>query len=110
MTLTFTNIRRETNAIVESESLTTFCDVELTVFYSEKNTIQYKPVYKGHWWESEKGPVMRSCPLYTGSNYIHYSLKGDNETCHYRQWYVICKCPLRKVWLYLRMLKVIHQS
>ena len=41
------------------------------------NTV--KPVYKGHW------RFMSSCPLYTGSNYIHYSLNGENETAHYRQ-------------------------
>ena len=40
LTLTFTTIRRETNAIVGYKSLIRFCDVELTVFYGEKNTIQ----------------------------------------------------------------------
>ena len=44
------------------------------------NTV--KPVYKGHW------RFMSSCPLYTGSNYIQYSLNGENETAHYRQWFI----------------------
>ena len=28
----------------------------------------------------KKFPVMSSCPLYTGFNYTHYSLKGENKT------------------------------
>ena len=42
--------------------------------------------------ESENAPFMSSCPLYTGSNCMHYSLHGENKTnlknlclifCHY---------------------------
>ena len=33
----------------------------------------------------KKFPVMSSCPLYTGLNYMHYSLKGENKTALYRQ-------------------------
>jgi hypothetical protein len=49
------------------------------------NTV--KPVYKGHWREPVNVPIMNSCPLYTGSNYIHYLLNGENETALYRQWF-----------------------
>ena len=47
--------------------------------------------------EPENAPFMSSCPLYTGSNYTHYSLNGENETglytvfCYiavYRQYFV----------------------
>ena len=39
-----------------------------------------KLVYKGHWREPENVPFMSSCPWYSGSNYIHYSLNRENET------------------------------
>ena len=48
-----------------------------------------KPVYKRHWREPENVPFMSSCPWYSGSNYIHNSLNGENETTLYRQWFVI---------------------
>ena len=35
-----------------------------------------RPVYKGHSGETEIVPLMISCPLYTGQNYMHFSLKG----------------------------------
>jgi hypothetical protein len=35
-----------------------------------------KPVYKGHSREPENVAFMSSCPLYTGLNYMHYSLIG----------------------------------
>ena len=59
----------------------------------------FKPVYKGHWREHENVSFMTSCPLYTGSNYMHYTLNGGNETVLYKQWFVIYKYPLRHVWL-----------
>ena len=34
------------------------------------------PVNKGHSREPENVPFMNSCPFYTGSNYMHYSLMG----------------------------------
>jgi len=43
-----------------------------------------KPVYNGHWRETENVPFMSSCP-YIGSNYMHYSLHGENETDLYRE-------------------------
>ena len=44
------------------------------VFFFIRNTI--KPVYKGHSRGPEDVAFMISCPLYTGSNYMHYSLMG----------------------------------
>jgi len=44
-----------------------------------------KPVYKGHSREPTNVSFMSSCPLYTGSNCMHYSLHGENETALYRQ-------------------------
>jgi len=35
-----------------------------------------KPVCKGHTREPENAPFMNSCLLYTGSNYMPYSLIG----------------------------------
>jgi len=35
-----------------------------------------KSVYKGHSKEPENVAFMSSWPLYTGSNYMHYSLMG----------------------------------
>ena len=32
---------------------------------------------------------MSTCPFYTGSSYMCYSLNGENETPLYRQWVVI---------------------
>jgi hypothetical protein len=32
---------------------------------------------------------MSSRLLYTVSNYMHYSLNGENETGLYRQWFVL---------------------
>jgi len=32
-------------------------------------------------------PFLSSCPLYTGSNYMHYSLDVENETA---LWTLIC--------------------
>ena len=47
----------------------------LTVyFFFIRNTI--KPVYKSYWRGPEDVAFMISCPLYTGSNYMHYSLMG----------------------------------
>jgi hypothetical protein len=44
---------------------------------------------------------MSSCPLYTGSKYMHYSFIVENETVLYRQWFVIYSCHLGLIWLYL---------
>ena len=38
------------------------------------NTV--KPVYKGHRRRPENSPFMSSWLLYTGSDYVHYSLYG----------------------------------
>jgi hypothetical protein len=48
-----------------------------------------KPVYNGYWREPENVSIMSSCPLYRGSNYMHYSLNGENVIVLYRQWFVI---------------------
>jgi hypothetical protein len=39
-------------------------------------TYTVKPVYKGHSREPAIVPFMSSFPLYTGNNYMHYSLMG----------------------------------
>ena len=39
-----------------------------------------KPVYRGHSRELENVAFMNSCPLYTGQNYIQYSLIGKMRT------------------------------
>jgi len=39
----------------------------------------------------------KMCPLYTGSNYVNYSLNVENETALYTQWFVICRCILWQV-------------
>jgi hypothetical protein len=46
--------------------------------------------------EGENVSIMSSWPLYTGSNYMNYSLNWENETALYRQWLVIYmyECPL----------------
>ena len=46
---------------------------------------------------------MSSCHLYTASNYMHYSLKGENVTALYNQWFIIYRCPLRQIWLYMNL-------
>ena len=43
-----------------------------------------KPIYKGHRGEFENVPLMSSCPLHTGSNYMNYSLNGESDTALYR--------------------------
>ena len=43
-----------------------------------------KSIYKGHRGEFENVPLMSSCPLYTGLNYMNYSLNGENDTALYR--------------------------
>jgi len=35
--------------------------------------------------------------LFTGSNYRHNSLNGENETVLYRRYFVIYRCPFRHV-------------
>jgi len=32
---------------------------------------------------------------------MHYSLNGENEAALYWQWFVIYRCPLWQVWLYV---------
>ena len=49
--------------------------MEHTIVQAIRNTVT--PVYKGHSRESENVAFMISCPLYTGSNYMHYSLNGE---------------------------------
>jgi len=56
-----------------------FCSMKLCFISS----IYSQTVYKGHSREPELVPFMNSCLLYTGSNYIHYSLMG-NEAALYR--------------------------
>ena len=41
-------------------------------------------LYKGHQLEPDNFPFMSSCPLYTRSSYMHYSLNRENETALYR--------------------------
>ena len=72
---------------------------------SEWYTCTFKAVYKGYSKELENVPFMNSWPLKTGSNYMHYLLNGENETSLCRQWFVIYRCPLRQVWLYLQRKK-----
>ena len=48
--------------------------IEVPEFCFNSNFYTVKPVYKGHKRESENVTLMSSCPLYTGSNYMHYSL------------------------------------
>ena len=40
------------------------------------NRSSVKPVYKGHSREPENVAFMSSYSLYTGKNYMHYSLMG----------------------------------
>jgi hypothetical protein len=40
------------------------------------NVYKVKPVNEGHSKEPENVAFMSSCPLYTGYNYMHYSLMG----------------------------------
>ena len=47
--------------------------------------LQYIPVYKGHSREPENVAFMSSCPLYTGYNYMHYSLMGKMRLSFYRE-------------------------
>ena len=42
-------------------------------------------VNKVHGWKPEIVTFMSSCPLYTGANYMHSSLNGENETVLYIQ-------------------------
>ena len=44
-----------------------------------------KPVYKGHIRESENVAFKSSCPLYTGYNYMQYSLMVKRRPAIYRQ-------------------------
>jgi hypothetical protein len=53
------------------------------------NEITVKLVYKGYWRDLENVSFMSSWPLYTGSNCMHYSLHGENETALYRQWFYL---------------------
>ena len=39
--------------------------------------------------------------IYRFKLYAFYSLNGKYETVLYRQWFVIYRCPLRQVWLYI---------
>ena len=41
-------------------------------------------IYIGHQLEPDNLPFTSSCTLYTGSNYMHYSLNRENETVLYR--------------------------
>ena len=40
-------------------------------YYFHTRQIKQKSLCKGHSMEHEKVPVMSSCPLYTGYNYMH---------------------------------------
>ena len=46
------------------------------IHYIQGTSCTVKPVYKGHSREPENVAFMSSCPLYTGSNYMHYSIMG----------------------------------
>ena len=49
----------------------------LTDFYADMRCVNaFKPVYKGHSREPGNVPFIGSCPLYTGQDYMHYSLMG----------------------------------
>jgi hypothetical protein len=55
----------------------------LTALKSNSNTVRfnfqtyiYIYIYKGHSKEPESVLFMSSCPLFTGLDYMHYSLKG----------------------------------
>ena len=58
-------------------------------------------VYKSHLREPTNVSFVNIYLLYTGSDYIHYSLNGENKTALYRQWFVIYRYPLRQVWSYI---------
>jgi hypothetical protein len=51
-------------------------------------------IYIGHQLEPDNLPFMSSCTLYTGSNYMHYSLNRENETVLYRFIYLPFKAGL----------------
>ena len=53
--------------------------VDICIFLHQLIFIIYtvKPVYKGHSSEHDNVAFMSSCPLYTGKNYMHYSLMGE---------------------------------
>ena len=50
----------------------------------EHTIVQIQSVYKEQSRESENMPFISSCPFYTGSNYMHYLLNGENEIYLYR--------------------------
>ena len=46
------------------------------------NCKKYHPcVNNGHWRKPKNVPLMSNCLLYTGSNYMHYSLNGEKSNC-----------------------------
>jgi hypothetical protein len=48
-----------------------------TYFYADMRYVNtVKPVYKGHSREPGNVHFISSCPLYTGQDYMHYSLMG----------------------------------
>ena len=66
-----------------------------------QNLSTFKPVYKGHSREPENVPFM-CIALYLQFRSIYaLFINWKNETAFYRQWFVIERCLLRQVWLYL---------
>ena len=56
------------------------------------------------------------CPLIAVAFYIEiqnvciYSMNGEKEIVLYRQWFVIYRCPLRLVWLFILIVILISLS
>ena len=56
-------------------------------------TSTVKPVCKGHSREPENETFISNCPLYTGSNYMHYSLMGEMRLI-FIDIYLLCRSAL----------------
>ena len=69
------------------------CVMECYINLKTKFAHTVKPVYKGHSREPKNVAFMSSCSLYTGWNYMHYSLMGKMKL-PYRQWFVIYRVAL----------------
>ena len=63
----------------------------ITLVFFPVYTSTVKPVYKGHPMEPENVPFMSSCPLYTGSNYMHYPLMGKMRLPFKARLTVLCQ-------------------
>ena len=60
--------------------------------------MKFKPAYKGSLKlkRTLKSPLFEQLPFITRSNYMFYSLNGENITVHYRQW--------RQAWFYFLLI------